>query len=50
MSATVSEAAQNMSGELTHPMGSTKLMDRRVFVSLGRRGDHIGKGSDVGIL
>ena len=33
MSATVSEAAQNISGELTHPMGSTKSIQRRIFVS-----------------
>ena len=32
MSATVSEAAQNISGELTHPMGSTKSMQMRIVV------------------
>ena len=38
MSATVSESAQNISRELTHPMGSTKSMHRRIVVSLGRGG------------
>ena len=38
MSATVSEAAQNISGELTHPMGSTRSMQRRIVVSEGRGG------------
>ena len=42
------EAAQNISGELTHPMGSTKSMQRRIFVSQERGGYHIGKGSNVG--
>ena len=48
MSATVSEAAQKISGELTHPMGNTKSMQRWIVVSQGRGGDHIGKGSNVG--
>ena len=47
MFATVSEAAQNISGELTHPMGSTKSMQRRIVVSEGRGGDHVGEGSNV---
>ena len=38
MSATVSEAAQNISGELTHPMGSNKSMQRRIVVLEGRGG------------
>ena len=38
MSATVSEAAQNISSELTHPMGGTKSMQRRIVVSQGRGG------------
>ena len=37
MSATVSEAAQNMSGEFTNPMGKTKSMHRRIVAS-PRRG------------
>ena len=38
MSATISEAAQNISGELTHLMGSTRSMQRRIFVLEGRGG------------
>ena len=33
MSATVSEAAQNISGEFTHPIGSTRSTQRRIAVS-----------------
>ena len=38
MSATVSEAAQTISGDFTHPMGSTRYMQRRIVVSEGRGG------------
>ena len=38
VSATVSEVVQNISGELTHPMGSTKSMQRRIVVLEGRGG------------
>ena len=38
MFATVYEAAPNISGELTHPMESTKLMQRRIVVSQGMGG------------
>ena len=48
MSATVYEAAHNISGELTHPMGSTKSMQRRIFVLQGMGGGHVGEGSNVG--
>ena len=47
MSATVSEAAQNISGELTHTMGSTSSMQRRIVVSEERGGDHVGEGFNV---
>ena len=38
MSATVSEVAQNISGELTHPMGSNRSMQRRIFCVGGKGG------------
>ena len=47
MSATVYESAQNISIELTHPMGSTRSMQRRIVVSEGRGGVHVGEGSNV---
>ena len=38
MSNTVSEATHNISDELTHLIGSTKSMKRRIVVSEGRGG------------
>ena len=40
ISATVSKAAQNISGEFTQPMGRTKSIHRRVVASPGRGGLH----------
>ena len=37
-SATVSDVAQNRSGELTHPMGRTRSMQRSCSVSEGSWG------------
>ena len=38
MSVTVSDAAQNISGDFTHLIDSTKSIHRRVAVSVGREG------------
>ena len=44
MSVTVSDAAQNISGEFTHPIDRTKSMHRRVDVSVGWEGTMYVKG------